>query len=143
MEVIRGVGPTAGPAGTTRQARGASGFRVPQARTMAAGRASGVEAVELAGMLVLQELPDRDAVDREARRRGQDLLAALAEMQQAILGAGEGDAARLEQLAATVPVAGDPGLRAVVAAIALRARIEAARLSMQSQRDSQDSIESS
>ena len=143
MEVIRGVGPLAGQAGTTRQARGASGFRLPQVRAPVAGPVSGAEAVGLAGMLALQELPDGDPRDREARRRGQDLLAALAEMQRAMLGMAGGDAAGLERLAANVPVAGDPVLREVVAAIALRARVEAARLAMRPAIDSQNSIEPS
>ena len=64
MDVIRGVAPTGGLAGSTRQARATGGFRLPRPQPTAAGRASGVEAVGLAGMLVLQELPDRDGADR-------------------------------------------------------------------------------
>ena len=63
-------------------------------------------------------------------------MAALAEMQRAMLGMAGGDAAGLERLAANVPVAGDPVLREVVAAIALRARVEAARLAMRPAIDS-------
>ncbi len=59
-----------------------------------------------------------------------------------MLGMGQGDAAGLERLVASLPVAEDPGLRAVVAAIALRARIEAARLSMPADELSRNSVES-
>ncbi len=134
-EAIRGVAAGQPVAGAPRQMRGPSGFRVPQARTAAAGPAHGVEEVGLAGMLALQELPDPALADREARRRGHDILAALAELQRALLGPGGADSARpggadaagLAALAAAVPQADDPALRAVVAAITLRARIEAAR----------------
>ena len=149
MEVIRGLGALRAPSRAAGQARGVGGFRVPQARTAASSAtvglegASGAEEVGLAGMLALQEMPDRDVADRAARRRGQDLLAALAAMQRAMLGLGDGDGARLEQLAAGVPRADDPALRDVVAAIALRARIEAARLSMRSESNSPNTIESS
>lgn len=143
MEVIRGVAAMRAPSRAAGEARGVGGFRLPQARTAATSPAAAVAEVGLAGMLALQEMPDRDVADREARRRGQDLLVALAEMQRAMLGLGDGDAARLEQLAARVPMAGDAGLRAVVAAITLRARIEAARLSMRSAGNSSESIESS
>ena len=149
MEVIRGLGALRAPSRAAGQARGVGGFCVPQARTAASSAtagvegASGAEEVGLAGMLALQEMPDRDVADRAARRRGQDLLAALAAMQRAMLGLGDGDGARLEQLAAGVPRADDPALRDVVAAIALRARIEAARLAMRSEDDLRDSIESS
>ena len=126
MDVIRGVGGLQ-PAVTGRQPRGAAGFRVTQGRTAAAGPATAAEEVSLAGMLTLQELPDAEVADREARRRGQDLLAALVELQRDMLGAGGADSDRLARLAEAVPVAADPGLRAVVAGIALRARIEIAR----------------
>lgn len=151
MTVINGVGGVRAPSNGTRPARGPSGFRVAQAQTAATGPAAGVEEIGLAGMLALQELPDRDVADREARRRGQDLLAALAEMQQAMLGLGlglgqglgQGDPARLTRLTAHVPTAADPALRDVVAAIALRARIEAARHSRRFEDDSGKTIETS
>jgi hypothetical protein len=79
-------------------------------------------------MLALQEMPDPHLADREARRRGQDILAALAALQRALLGAGPLDPETLARLAQDVPVAADPALRAAVAALVLRARIEGARL---------------
>jgi len=126
-EAIRGVATGQAVAGAARQTRGLSGFRVPQTRATAVGLAHGVEEVGLAGMLALQELPDPALADREARRRGQDILAALAALQRALLGPGGADAGELAALATAVPQADDPALRAVVAAITLRARIEAAR----------------
>jgi len=126
-EAIRGVATGQAVAGAARQTRGPSGFRVPQTRATAVGLAHGVEEVGLAGMLALQELPDPALADREARRRGQDILAALAALQRALLGPGGADAGELAALATAVPQADDPALRAVVAAITLRARIEAAR----------------
>jgi len=142
-EAIRGVTAGQAVAGAPRQMRGPSGFRVPQARTAAAGPAPGVEEVGLAGMLALQELPDPALADREARRRGHDILAALAELQRAMLGPGEADTAGLVALAAAVPQADDPALRAIMAAITLRARIEAARHCVARAGKSTDSIESS
>lgn len=118
---------TAPPAPAARQPRqAAAGFRLPAARAEAATPAGGVEEIGLSGMLLLQEQPD--TVDRQARRRGQDILAALAALQRALLGDGPADPARLATLAADLPQASDPGLRAAVQAIALRARIEVSRI---------------
>jgi hypothetical protein len=83
----------------------------------------------MAGLLALQEAGGDEVRDREARQRGRDLLDELAALQRELL-AGAPDAARLArlaELAAGLPLAADPGLRAVVQAIALRARVEAAR----------------
>ena len=77
----------------------------------------------------MQELGGETVADREARRHGQDMLAALAELQRALLG-GDDDAAalqRLAELAAAVPRATDPRLAALVSAIVLRVRVELAR----------------
>lgn len=118
---------TGGPAATARPARpAAAGFRLPAAGAEAAPPAGRAEAIGLPGMLLLQEQPD--TADRQARRRGQDILAALAELQRALLGDGAVDAARLTALVANLPQAADPALRAAVQAIALRARIEVAHI---------------
>ena len=85
-------------------------------------------------MLLLQEVADgpvhdRQARDRRARRHGRALLEGLGELQRALLGDGE-DSAALDRLAALVehcPEAADPALRATLAAVALRARVELAR----------------
>ena len=117
---------TGPPQTSARAPRAApSGFRLPPARADAAAPAGGVEEIGLPGMLLLQEQPD--TADQHARKRGQDLLAALAELQRALLSPGIPDATRLAALAADLPLATDPALRATVRAIALRARIEVAR----------------
>ena len=57
------------------------------------------------------------------------MLAALAELQRALLGGGDDGRAlqRLAELAAAVPRATDPRLAALVSAIILRVRVELAR----------------
>jgi hypothetical protein len=80
-------------------------------------------------MLSLQEAGGETVEDREARRHGNDMLAALAELQRALLG-GRGDGValqRLADLAASVRHATDPRLAAMVSAIVLRVRVELAR----------------
>jgi hypothetical protein len=83
----------------------------------------------LADLVTLQELGDERTEDRAARRRGYDILAALAALQRAILGAADDAASllRLAELAADVPMGADPGLRAAVNALVLRARVEVVR----------------
>jgi len=87
------------------------------------------EPLALGAMLALQETAAGSVRDREARRRGHGLLAALAALQRDLLGGGEAPAAlqRLADLAAAVPDAEDRRLGAVLAAIVLRTRVELAR----------------
>ncbi len=144
MTTIDGLGsPAAAP--PARRARPVAGFALPPEAAAANGAPPPAEAAGSApvfaafmeGLLGLQELSaDAAAVpalrDREARRRGQALLAALGEMQLMLAGDGPpGSLARLcERLAAladAVPGAADPRLGAVLAAIVLRARVELAR----------------
>jgi hypothetical protein len=80
-------------------------------------------------MLTLQERTEETVEDRQARRRGQDLLRALSRMQRAMLEDRQ-DQESLQTLAgltADLPLATDPGLRRILQAIALRARVELAR----------------
>ncbi len=126
--MIRGVGASPPAAGSPRRQAEAGGFRLPRADSGATSGVAGAAAIGTPGMLALQEMPDPHLADREARRRGQDILAALAELQRALLGAGPLDADALARLAENVPQASDPALRAAVAALVLRARIEGARL---------------
>lgn len=127
---IDAVRPTTGPGYAARSGgRAAAGFRLP-ARA-AASPAAGVQGVAMPGMLSLQEVDQPDQRDHAARRRGQELLAELAALQRALLGA-EADAlpaalARLARLAEAVPLAADPALGAAVTAIVLRSRVELAR----------------
>jgi hypothetical protein len=67
--------------------------------------------------------------DQAARRHGRDLLAALTGLQRTLLGHADGGASRasLQALLDDLPSAADPGLAAVLRAIALRAHLELAR----------------
>ncbi len=80
-------------------------------------------------MLAVQEADDRSRCDREAYRHGSALLAALGRLQRDLLrdGADPPSLAQLSMLVETLPRASDPGLRAAVAAVALRASVELAR----------------
>jgi len=136
MTVIRGVGavPPAG-AGPRRAGAAPGAFRMlAEARGRGAGAVAEPAEVGLAGMLALQEVQGEAVGDRAAQRRGQDLLAELVALQRALLGEDPADLplARLVLLAAEVPEAADPALRAAVAAIVLRARIELARREIRS-----------
>lgn len=79
-------------------------------------------------MLGLQESVTADAGDREARRHGQDLLAALVDLQRGLL-SGEGGSGlhRLALLADLTTHVTDPALKRVIGSIKLRARLELAR----------------
>ena len=95
-----------------------------------AGRTGMAAPVGASLMLALQETMASEGGDREARQHGQKLLAALAELQRALLADGGGDALRrLLLLSEVVPRAGDPELARAINSIRLRARIELARAS--------------
>jgi hypothetical protein len=86
-------------------------------------------AASLSPMLALQEMGAEVPADRDARRHGNDMLAALADLQRALL-LGSDDASALERLAdlvAAVPRAADPRLAALVSAVVVRVRVELAR----------------
>jgi hypothetical protein len=101
----------------------------------AARAGGGIAAAAVSGLAALIALQEAEAAalrDREARRRGQALLAELAAVQRALLTSvtGQPDRASLHRLAALadqVPEAADPALAALVGAIAVRARVELAR----------------
>jgi len=130
MSGIEGIGWPAAPRTVSRPAA-KSGFVVPRGSAGAeqAAAASATHATSLASVLTLQEVGEETVQDREARRHGQDMLAALAELQRALLGGDGGEAAlrRLADLADAVPVASDPRLAALLSAVVLRARVELAR----------------
>lgn len=119
-------------AGRGRAARGAGG-----AFSLGAGRAEGAAAAQATApaqpisLLVLQEAGPAAERDARARRRGDALLLALSELQRGMLG-GRLDPARLRALAAPAADedAADPALAAALAAIRLRARVELARLGL-------------
>jgi hypothetical protein len=138
MTGINGIhGPSA--RGVTPRRRVASGFMLPAEAADAPAEAEQsvpVFAAAMGGLLGLQEQAAASSTpavrDREARRHGHGLLATLAELQRLLVGSDEPAPLRLltERLAgmvAAIPVAADPALRGIVAAIALRSRIELAR----------------
>ena len=132
MAIISGLGP-ASPADRTpaRPGRSVSSFSMaPTTRSRAAEAATEPPAVMLAGLLALQAEDCDEARDREARRRGHDMLAELAALQRALLiegGVPVDQLRRLEGLAADTPPCSDQRLREVMEAITLRVRVELAR----------------
>jgi hypothetical protein len=132
-------GPTPGIAPARTPVAPPGGFAVPAppapSRGAEAASALAPSAV-LAGLLALQEEAEPQALrDRAARRHGRTMLTALAELQLALLaGPGEADdgaparaLARLGHLLDEQPPAEDPALAGVLAAVALRCRVELAR----------------
>lgn len=132
MTGIEGVGWSTTPrTGNRAGAPTAPGFAVP-AGALATGEPAAAAAVlrtSMASMLTLQELGGETVHDREARRHGQDMLAALARLQHALLSCGNETAAlqRLAELAGSVPLATDRRLGAMISAIVVRVRVELAR----------------
>jgi hypothetical protein len=132
MTGIDGIGrapPTRPSARAKRPQTG--GFAVP-AESSATGHAEAATQTEetaLTSMLSLQEFGGDAAADCNASRRGEDMLSALAELQQALLGDVDPveTMQRLAELAAAVPRAANPQLAALVSAINIRVRVELAR----------------
>ncbi len=118
----------AGAAYGRRGGRGAApggAFALPQA-TSEAGTVSATGAA--GGLLALQAAAEDAARDSAARRRGHDILDELAALQRDLLAPSQADpAARLGRLAALAEgdAGADPGLREIVQALALRARVQA------------------
>ena len=117
--------------------RGNGGFSIPAdhlqpsaERTPDAGSIRRAAPVNASLMLALQETSTAETGDREARQHGQRLLAALRDLQRALLSGGDDDAVdRLLLLVETMPTANDPHLAPAIASIRLRARIELERAS--------------
>jgi hypothetical protein len=130
MTRVGGIGGAAPPA--RQAARSGGGFALPDAPESRA--AAAVAGASPAALLALQEGPASDqGVEDRARRRGRAALDLLREMQIDLLrgGARPAHLARLATLAeaATADSAPtDPALRAVLAEVTLRVRIELARL---------------
>jgi hypothetical protein len=125
MTSIAGLGPAIPPA-RIAGASPSSGFAVPEPPAPSTAATPDIGA---AALLSLQQDEVGEAQDREARRHGHSLLAALAAVQRALLADAPGAEAldALAGLAAAAPAAADPRLRAVLDAISLRARVELAR----------------
>jgi hypothetical protein len=92
-------------------------------------KVSSAGALGLETMLSLQAVDPPPERDREARRRGAAMIAALTVLQRAILTGGGTDAAlrTLNDAAAADQTADDPALRDILRAIILRSRVEMAR----------------
>jgi hypothetical protein len=131
MAAIEGVGrsSTVRP-GRRGPQRASAGFSVPDEMAVSShAAAEAAPPAALASMLTLQEAGGDAVQDREARRHGHDILAALGELQRALL-IGNDDAAalrRLADLAASVPHTTDRRLAAIVLAIVVRVQVELAR----------------
>ncbi|MGC8524785.1 MAG: flagellar assembly protein FliX [Acidibrevibacterium sp.] len=133
------IGPF-GPGGVRETAprKASSKLRFAVSSDAAAETAAPAASAAIGGLeaiLLLQEAGDEGVADQKARRHGRDLLEELAALQRALLApAGESGGektvvlARLAALAEMNPgEARDPALRAAVAAVVLRARVELAR----------------
>ena len=130
MTGIEGVGWPIRPRAVSRAAS-RSGFMMPPepADTSQAAAVAETSAMSPASMLSLQEVGGETVEDREARRHGNDMLAALGDLQRALLTSG-GDAGalqRLMQLSASETRATDPRLAALISAIVVRVRVELTR----------------
>jgi hypothetical protein len=128
IEGIRRSGATR--VGGRAPVRTSAGFTVPGDTAVSSNALTeAAPAAGLTSMLALQELGGETPEDREARRHGQDLLAALADLQRALLGGCDNEAAlqHLAELAASVPLASDRRLAAMVSAINVRVQVELAR----------------
>ncbi len=112
-----------------RQPASGSSFAVAREGASVAGPAATAPTAGLDALLQLQEFEDGTARDRQAKRHGQSLLRALAELQRLLLGDGPLEEAlgQLSTLVDTCPEAADPALAGLVGSITLRARIELAR----------------
>jgi hypothetical protein len=130
------------------QAPGAAAVAAPRPQPTVSGAAFGVRVAEqasaaavrapagatapgaLLGLLAVQEAEGDAVRDRDARKRGRQMLDELARLQRALL-SGRLDPSSLHALAALAgdPAdAADPAISAVVRAVAVRARVELARL---------------
>ena len=125
-----------GPVGSLRppaqaQPAAQAGFVVPAGAGPASSNVHGVTRsapVEASVMLALQERAGTEAADQEARPHGHSLLAALYELQRALLSGSEADTLQeLSRLSEEAGQAADPALAQVIRSIRLRARLELAR----------------
>lgn len=114
------------PAARAATARGGATFSLPRAEAEETGAVAATGAA--GGLLVLQAAAEDAARDAAARRRGRDILDELGALQRDLLAPGQGAAeGRLRRLAALAEgdAGADPGLREIVQALSLRARVQA------------------
>jgi hypothetical protein len=133
MKVTGATGPSASQG--SRPARAAGGFSVPgagqAAPASAPAAASSVSGVAgMTALMALQGVEDATERRRRAVRRGSGLLDRLDELKMALL-AGEPGSGALERLSRSLreerPDDADPGLKAVLDQIDLRAAVELAK----------------
>ena len=112
-------------------------FRVAEQPSAAVRAPTGAAApAALLGLLAVQESEGEAVRDRDARRRGKQMLDELTRLQRALLG-GRLDPENLRALAALAAdpgIAADPLLAAAVRAVSVRARVELARLAAAARR---------
>jgi hypothetical protein len=91
-------------------------------------RLAAATAIGLEGMLALQSVDEAVERDRSARKRGTAMIAALTDLQRAMLGGDDPSAAlrSLSELAVDTPLADDPKLAAILREVVLRSRVEVA-----------------
>ena len=133
MSLVNRVGRPAVPWAGRASEGAKGGFSVPTEEAAGKSGAAAVSAplrsAALAGVLMLQERTRETIGDRHARRRAKDLLQALSRIQRAML-ENSRDEQSLQDLAGLIddlPCATDPGVRGILQAIAVRARVELAR----------------
>ena len=109
----------------------AAGFSVAPGPDSVArnARLSAAPAIGLESLLALQSVDEALERDRAARKRGTAMVAALTDLQRALL--AEEDPAlalrSLSELAVDGPLGDDPELAAILRAVVLRSRVEVAR----------------
>lgn len=135
MKVTGPTGAASTPA-TRPAARAAGGFALPTAGATAGAAHAGASAASsgvagAAALMALQGVEDPTERRRRAIRRGSGLLDRLDELKLALLG-GQDGAAALERLARSLGEEraedAEPGLKAVLDQIDLRAEVELAKL---------------
>lgn len=128
MDGVRSVRGPADPM-RTRPKTGRGGFALPPEQADASRPAEEVTPAEVGGLLLLQQHDMPEQRNRATRRRCDDLLRALGELQLGMLTAGTDPdvVRRLAALTAALPQAADPALVGLARMISLRARIEVAR----------------
>ena len=125
MTIISGLGSTT-TIRTGQPRPAAAGFAVPSSASTAVSAT--VQVAAMPGLLAMQEAGQGTVRDRDARRHGAAMLAALAELQRALLGGDDGAALeRLASLVRNAPPPADPALLMVQRAVLVRAAVELAR----------------
>ena len=129
MDGVRSVGRAADSLRSRAGGSARGSFALPPEQTDASRAADEIAPAEVSGLFLLQEDQLPEQRNRAARRRCDQLLRALGELQLGLLAAGVDPelVPRLASLAAELPQAADPTLAALARMVSLRAKIEVAR----------------